>query len=153
MDIDFRKLLEAPKLRALFLEDSGLEERELVELLETDPKEAWGMINPEGVLQVYYQSISGGSFGVYEWGGLYFAVNPDESLVDGPFDSPEDAAAAIGNMSISDFCETDHIEYSVFSKLDEGLSLKITEKLVRVGEQITMNWVTYRREPEGYVRT
>ena len=48
MDIDFRKLLEAPKLRALFLEDSGLEERELVELLETDPKEAWGMINPEG---------------------------------------------------------------------------------------------------------
>ncbi len=75
MDIDFRKLLEAPKLRALFLEDSGLEERELVELLETDPKEAWGMINPEGVLQVYYQSISGGSFGVYEWGGLYFAVN------------------------------------------------------------------------------
>ncbi len=38
MDIDFRKLLEPPKLRALFLEDSGLEERELVELLETDPR-------------------------------------------------------------------------------------------------------------------
>ena len=152
MDIDFRKLLEAPKLRALFLEDSGLEERELAELLETDPKEAWGMINPEGVLQVYYQSISGGSFGVYEWGGLYFAVNLEADLVDGPFDAPEDAADVISNMSISDFCETDHIEYSVFSKLDEGLSLKITEKLVRVGEQITMNWVTYRREPEGYVR-
>jgi hypothetical protein len=152
MDIDFRKLLEAPKLRALFLEDSGLEERELVELLETDPKEAWGMINPEVVLQVYYQSISGGSFGVYEWGGLYFAINLEADLVDGPFDAPEDAAAVISNMSISDFCETDHIEYSVFSKLDEGLSLKITEKLVRVGEQITMNWVTYRREPEGYVR-
>jgi hypothetical protein len=58
MDIDFRKLLEAPRLRALFLEDSGLEERELVKLLEADPKEAWGMINPEGVLEVYYQSIS-----------------------------------------------------------------------------------------------
>lgn len=62
------------------------------------------MINPDGVLQVYYQSISGGSFGVYEWGGLYFAINPDENLVDGPFDSLADAAAAIGNMSIRDFC-------------------------------------------------
>lgn len=92
------------------------------------------MINPDGVLQVCYQSISGGIFGVYEWVGLYFAINQDESLVDGPFDSPEDAAAAIGNMSISDFCETGHIEYSVFSKLDEELSLKITEKMVRVGE-------------------
>lgn len=92
------------------------------------------MINPDGVLQVYYQSISGGIFGVYEWVGLYFAINQDESLADGPFDSPEDAAAAIGNMSISDFCETGHIEYSVFSKLDEELSLKITEKMVRVGE-------------------
>lgn len=38
MDIDFRKLLEPPKLRALFLEDSGLEERELFELLEIDPR-------------------------------------------------------------------------------------------------------------------
>ncbi len=53
---------------------------------------------------------------------------------------------------ISDFCETDHIEYSVYSELEETLSLKITEKLVRVGEQITLNGVTYRRETKGYVR-
>lgn len=153
MTIDFKKLLESPRLRKLFLEESGLEECELVELLETDPKEAWGLINPQGVLEVHYQSISGGSFGVYEWGGLYFSVNPDESLVDGPFDAPEDAAAVIGNMSISDFCDTDHIEYSVYTSLEDSLALRITLKLVAIGEQITMNGAAYRREANGYVKT
>jgi hypothetical protein len=154
MDIDFRKLLSDPKLSELFQGQSGLNGDELKELLdENDPSMFWQWLQPAETLVVHHAEGAGVSrFGVYAWGGLFFAHDDSRTdSLEGPFNSPEDAASRVDQLSLAELADTWGIAFEVHSTLPTPQALSIIPELISEGETLSLNGVNYRRESSGYV--
>jgi hypothetical protein len=155
MTIDFKKLLSDPRLLKLFQSQSDLDDEALEDMLtENDPSMFWQWLKPEETLVVHHAEGAGVTrFGVYAWGGLFFAHDDSrtESL-EGPFNSPEDAASRVDQLSLAAFADTWGIAFEVHSMLPTPQALSIIAQLISMGETLSLNGVNYRRESSGYVK-
>ncbi len=154
MTIDFKKLLSDPRLLKLFQSQSDLDDEALEDMLtENDPSMFWQWLKPEETLVVHHAEGAGVTrFGVYAWGGLFFAH--DDSRIDsleGPFNSPEDAASMVDQLSLAELADTWGIAFEVHSTLPTPQALSIIAQLISKGETLSLNGVNYRREASGYV--
>ncbi len=155
MTIDFKKLLSDPRLLKLFQSQSDLDDEALEDMLtENDPSMFWQWLKPEETLVVHHAEGAGVTrFGVYAWGGLFFAH--DDSRIDsleGPFNSPEDAASMVDQLSLAELADTWGIAFEVHSTLPTPQALSIIAQLISKGETLSLNGVNYRRETLGYVQ-
>ncbi len=155
MTIDFKKLLSDPRLLKLFQSQSDLDDEALEDMLtENDPSMFWQWLKPEETLMVHHAEGAGVTrFGVYAWGGLFFAH--DDSRIDsleGPFNSPEDAASMVDQLSLAELADTWGIAFEVHSTLPTPQALSIIAQLISKGETLSLNGVNYRRETLGYVQ-
>jgi hypothetical protein len=154
MDIDFKQLLSNPKLLELFRRQSGLDDAILEEILaENDPSMFWQWLQPAETLVVHHAEGAGVSrFGVYAWGGLFFAHDDSRTdSLEGPFNSPEDAASRVDQLSLAELADTWGIAFEVHSTLPTPQALSIIPELISEGETLSLNGVNYRRESSGYV--
>ena len=109
MTIDFKQLLSDPRLLKLFQGQSGLDDEALEDMLtENDPSMFWQWLKPEETLVVHHAEGAGVTrFGVYAWGGLFFAHDDSRTdSLEGPFSSPEDAASRVGQLSLAELADT-----------------------------------------------
>ena len=155
MPIDFKQLLSDPRLLKLFRGQSGLDDEALDDMLtENDPSTFWQWLQPEETLVVHHAEGAGETcFGVYAWGGLFFAH--DESRTDsleGPFNSPEEAASRVDQLSLAELADTWGIAFEVHSTLPTPQALSIIPELISEGETLSLNGVNYLRESSGYVK-
>jgi hypothetical protein len=154
MPIDFKQLLSDPRLLKLFRGQSGLDDEALDDMLtENDPSTFWQWLQSEETLVVHHAEGAGETcFGVYAWGGLFFAH--DESRTDsleGPFNSPEEAASRVDQLSLAELADTWGIAFEVHSTLPTPQALSIIPELISEGETLSLNGVNYLRESSGYV--
>lgn len=155
MTIDFKKLLSDPRLLKLFRGQSGLDDEALDDMLtENDPSTFWQWLQPEETLVVHHAEGAGETcFGVYAWGGLFFAH--DESRTDsleGPFNTPEDAASRVDQLSLAEFADTWGIIFEVHSTLPAKQALSIIAHLITEGETLSLNGVKFRRETSRLIQ-
>lgn len=154
MTIDFKHLLSDPRLFKLFQGQSGLDDLALEEMLaENDPSTFWQWLELEETLVVHYAEGAGETcFGVYAWGGLFFAHDDSRTdSLEGPFNSPEDAASRVDQLSLAELADTFGIFFEVHSTLPAEQTLSIIPELISEGETLSLNGVNYRRESSGYV--
>jgi hypothetical protein len=155
MTIDFKHLLSDPRLLKLFQGQSGLDDEALEEMLaENDPSTFWQWLQPEETLVVHHTEGAGETcFGVYAWGGLFFAHDDSRTdSLEGPFNSPEEAASRVSQLSLAKFADTWGIIFEVHSTLPAKQALSIIAHLISKGETLLLNGVNYRREASGYVQ-
>jgi len=148
--VDFRLLFQDLKLKALFLKEAGIDDGELEEYINDDL--VWQWMECEEVISVHNldNPCYSYAFGVYVWGGLYFSEDPSLNLIAGPFDSPEEAAEAVAQFSLSEFADTDGLTFGVKSSLPAEQALEIVSKLIHWGGELGLNGVRYRRAPTGH---
>ena len=154
MTIDFKQLLSDPRLLKLFQGQSGLDDAALEDMLtENDPSMFWQWLKPEETLVVHHAEGAGvARFGVYGWGGLFFAHDDSRTdSLEGPFNTPEDAASRVDQLSLAAFADTWGIAFEVHSTLPTPQALSIIPELISKGETLSLNGVNYRRESAGYV--
>lgn len=154
MPVDFKQLLSDQKLFDLFRKQSELDDAELEEMLaENDPSIFWQWLKAEETLVVYHAEGAGVTrFGVYGWGGLFFAHDDSRTdSLEGPFNSPEDAALRVDQLSLASFADTWGLDFEVHSTLPANQALGIISQLISEGETLSLNGVKYRREASGYV--
>ena len=155
MTIDFKQLLSDPRLLKLFQDQSGLDDEALEEMLaENDPSMFWQCLQPEEALVVHHAEGAGVThFGVYGWGGLFFAHDDSRTdSLEGPFSSPEDAASRVDQLSLAKLADTWGIAFEVHSTLPAEQALSMIAQLIAKGETLLLNGVNYRRESSGYVK-
>ena len=155
MTINFKQLLSDPKLLELFRRHSGLDDAVLQEILaENDPSMFWQYLQPEETLVVHHAEGAGVTrFGVYGWGRLFFAHDDSRTdSLEGPFNSPEDAASKVDQLSFAELADTCGIFFEVNSTLPVPQALSIIPELISEGETLSLNGVNYRREASGYVK-
>ncbi len=155
MNIDFKQLLSDPRLLKLFQGQSDLDDEALEDMLtENDPSTFWQWLQPEETLVVHHTEGAGETcFGVYAWGGLFFAH--DDSRIDsleGPFNTPEDAASRVGQLSLAEFADTWGIIFEVHSTLPAKQALSIIAHLITEGETLSLNGVKFRRETSRLIQ-
>lgn len=155
MTIDFKKLLSDPRLLKLFQSQSDLDDEALEDMLtENDPSTFWQWLELEETLVVHYAEGAGETcFGVYAWGRLFFAHDDSRTdSLEGPFNSPEDAASRVDQLSLAELADTWGIAFEVHSTLPAGQALSMIAQLICEGETLSLNGVNYRRESSGYVK-
>lgn len=154
MAIDFKQLLSDQRLFELFRKQSELDDEELEEIFaENDPSTFWQWLKAEETLVVHHAEGAGVTrFGVYGWGGLFFAHDDSRTdSLEGPFVSPEEAALKVDQLSLAKFADTWGIFFEVHSTLPANQALGIISQLISKGETLSLNGVKYRREVSGYV--
>jgi len=155
MTINFKQLLSDTKLLELFRRQSGLDDAVLQEILaENDPSMFWQYLQPEETLVVHHAEGAGVTrFGVYGWGGLFFAHDDSRTdSLEGPFNSPEDAASKVDQLSLAELADTCGIFFEVHSTLPIPQALSMIAQLISKDETLSLNGVNYRREASGYVQ-
>jgi hypothetical protein len=155
MPSDFKQLLSEPRLLKLFQGQSGLDAEEVREMLaENDPSTFWQWLKPEETLVVHHaEGADVTRFGVYAWGGFFFAH--DDSRIDsleGPFNTPEDAASRVDQLSLAAFADTWGIAFEVHSTLPTPQALSIIPELISKGETLSLNGVKFRRETSRLIQ-
>ena len=150
--VDFRLLFQDLKLKALFLKEAGIDDGELEEYINDDL--VWQWMECKEVISVHNLDnlCYSYAFGVYVWGERYFSEDPSLNLIAGPFDSPEEAAEAVAQFSLSEFADTDGLTFGVKSSLPAEQALEIVSKLIHVGGELELNGVLYRRASTGYLK-
>ncbi len=155
MAVDFKNLLRDPRLLDLFRRQSDLDEGTFAEYLkDNDPAMFWQWLELENTLVVHYAEGAGETcFGVYAWGGLFFAHDDSRTdSLEGPFNSPEEAASMVDQLSLAAFADTWGIAFEVRSSLPAEQALSMIAQLISKGETLSLNGVNYRREASGYVK-
>ena len=157
MTIDFKTLLSNKSLRGRFLDESGLKESALTELLQVNDSDAiWPHLKTTLPFWISCEhGTAGGDYGVYEWHGHYFA-STEWHGVHGPYASVQDACLQDEtlNLYLSEESAADvaTAKNRVSSILPEPESRKLLKGIVLVGDTIQLNDVAYRREVDGYIR-
>lgn len=142
MPIDFRQLLSNPWLLKLFQRQSSLDEEELNEMLtENDSSTFWQWLKAEETLVVHHAEGAGVTrFGVYGWGGLFFAHDDSRTdSLEGPFNSPDDATLRVDELSLASFADTWGLDFEVHSTLPANQALGIISQLISEGETLSLN--------------
>ena len=150
--VNFKLLFIDLKLKELFLKQAGIDDGELEECIKDDL--VWQSMEREEVISVHNldNPCYSYAFGVYAWGGLYFSEDPSLDLIAGPFDSPEGAAEAVSQFSLSEFADTHGLTFGVNSSLPTEQALEIVSKLIHVGGELELNGVLYRRASTGFLK-
>ena len=123
-------------------------------LEENDPAMFWQYLQPTEALVVHHAEGAGVThFGVYGWGGLFFAHDDSRTgSLEGPFNSPEDAAFRADQLSLAELADTWGIAFEVHSTLPAEQALGMITQLIPMGETLSLNGVNYRRETSGYLK-
>jgi hypothetical protein len=150
--VDFKLLFLDPKLKELFLKQAEINDGELEEYIKGDM--VWEWMERKEVIIVHNldNPCYSYAFGVYVWGERYFSEDPSQDLIAGPFDSPEEAAEAVSQFSLSEFADTHGLTFGVKSSLPAEQALEIVSKLIHVGGELQLNGVLYRRASTGYLK-
>jgi len=155
--IDFDALFSDKRLAARFLKESGLQESALTELIRSNnPATIWQYLKTTLAFWIACEhGTAGGEYGVYEWGGLYFAGSEWHGI-HGPYATIQEACREDETLSLylseEAAAELGQSKNDVRSILPDTESLELLKHIVHVGDMIKLNGLAYRRELSGYVR-
>ena len=155
--IDLDALFSDKRLRTRFLKESGLQESALTELVRfKNPDSIWPHLKTTLAFWITCEhGTAGGEYGVYEWGGLYFAGSEWHGI-HGPYATIQEACREDETLSLylseEAAAEVGQAKNKVRSILPDAESLELLRHIVHVGDIIMLNGVAYRRVASGYLR-
>jgi hypothetical protein len=155
--IDLDAIFSDKRLRTRFLNESGLQESALTELVRLkNLATIWPHLKATLAFWITCEhGTAGGEYGVYEWGGLYFAGSEWHGI-HGPYATIQEACREDETLSLylseEAAAEVGQAKNKVRSILPDAESLELLRHIVHVGDIIMLNGVAYRRVASGYLR-
>ncbi len=147
----FGTLMKNAELRAHFIEDTGITDKELEDALKSGAVSDL-LFNLKDHFENFRYSTENGHCEVIEWRGYYFSGSEWEELT-GPFQTLDEALDPIRYLlECGDECDTESATHIVDSKWPDKQTFEIIRRIVSVGDCVEVNGVKYRRTESGYVK-